>query len=77
MKKKVTNEEVGAIIGKIAENIRSDMDYKFRVAQSEMWLAENDLVDSLNETQYDLYRDYCEKRNLFYQLADELYARKF
>ncbi len=29
MKKKITNEEVGEAIGKIADQIRSDMDYEF------------------------------------------------
>ena len=77
MKKKVTNEEVEEIIGKIAEKVRDDMDYEFRVAQSQMWIAENDLVDSLQESQYDLYRDYCEKRNNFFKIAQELYERKF
>ena len=77
MKKKVTNDEVGEIIGKIAEKVRDDMDYEFRVAQSQMWIAENDLVDSLQESQYDLYRDYCEKRNHFFKIAQELYERKF
>ncbi|MBO5411456.1 MAG: hypothetical protein J6A38_00005 [Clostridia bacterium] len=77
MKKKFTNEEVGEAIGKIAENIREEMDYDFRVAQSQMWIAENDLVDSLNENQYTLYHDYAEKRNLFYKIAEELYQRKF
>ncbi|MBQ8342719.1 MAG: hypothetical protein IJY21_01290 [Clostridia bacterium] len=77
MKKKVTNEEVGEVIGKIAEKVRDDMDYQFRVAQSQMWIAENDLVDSLQESQYDLYRDYSEKRNAFFKIAKELYERKF
>ena len=77
MKKKVTNDEVGEIIGKIAEKVRDDMDYEFRVAQSQMWIAENDLVDSLQESQYDLYRDYCEKRNYFFKIAQELSERKF
>ena len=77
MKKKVTNEEVEKIIGKIAEDIRSELDYKFRVAQSQMWIAENDLVDSLNENQHQLYKEYAEKRETFFKIAKELYERKF
>lgn len=77
MKKQVTNEEVGQAIGKMAEQIREDMDYEFRVAESQMWIAENDLADSLNETQHELYRDYTEKRNAFFKIAGELYQRKF
>ena len=77
MKKKVTNEEVGEILGKIAEKVRDDMDYEFRVAQSQMWIAENDLVDALTEDQHEVYRNYNEKRNVFFQIAKELYERKF
>ena len=77
MKKKVTNDDVGQILGEIAEKIRNDMDYEFRVAESQMWMAENDLVDALQESQYDVYRAYCEKRNAFFKIAGELYKRKF
>ena len=77
MKKKITNEDVGEVLGKIAEKIRDDMDYEFRVAESQMWMAENDLVDALNESQYDLYREYSEKRNAFFKIAKELSERKF
>lgn len=77
MKKKVTNEEAGEMIGKIAEKIRSDMDYEFRVAQSQMWIAENDLVDTLDEKQQEAYKDYAEKRNAFFQIAGAVYQRKF
>ena len=76
MKKKFTNEEVGQAIDKIAEKIRDDMDYEFRVAQSRMWMAENDLVDALDEKQHDLYREYSEAREAFFRIAKELYERK-
>ena len=76
LKKKITNEEVASILGKIAEDIRDDLDYDFRVAQSQMWIAENDLVDSLNEQQKKLYDDFSEKRNTFFKIASELYQRK-
>lgn len=77
MKKKVTNEQVEQAIGKMAENIREGLDYDFRVAQSQMWIAENDLVDALDEKQHELYKEYSEKRNTFFKIAKELYARKF
>ena len=77
MKKKVTNEEVGQVLGEVAEKIRDDLDYEFRVAESQMWIAENELVDTLNEAQQKLYLEYCEKRNTFYKLAQEIYQRKF
>lgn len=76
MKKKITNEEAGKFLWEIAEQVRSDIDYEFRVAQSQMWIAENDLVDSLNENQHALYKDYAEKRETFFKIAAELYERK-
>lgn len=76
MKKKFTNEEVGQVIGTMADKIRSDMDYEFRVAQSQMWIAENDLVDALDESQHELYRNYSEKREHFFKIAKQLYQRK-
>ena len=51
MKKKVTNEEVGQLFAKMAQDIRDDMDYELRVAESQMWIAENDLVASLTRVE--------------------------
>ena len=77
MKKKFTNEEVGEIIGRLADKIRSDMDYDFRVALSQMQHAEKDLASTLNENQLELYKDFCEKRAKFEEIAESLYERKF
>ena len=77
MKKKVTNDKVEEFLQKMAEDFRDDMDYELRVAESQMWIAENDLVDSLTEDQHQLYRDYSEKRNHFFKIAKEMYKRKF
>ncbi len=77
MKKKVTNEEVAEVIGKIADKIRSDMDFDYRVARSQMDIAENELVNSLDDKQRELYEDFYKKREEFYQIASEIYKRKF
>ena len=76
MRKKVTNEEVGEVIEKLAEKIRSDMDYEFRVAQSQMWIAENDLIDALEEKQYEAYRNYVEKREAFFSDRKRTLSKK-
>ena len=77
MKKKITNDEIGEIIGKMAEEVRGEMDYDFRVAQSQMWLAEKELADTFNQNQQALYQEFCKKRDLFYQIASEIYKKKF
>ena len=77
MKKKVTNDDVAKLIGEVAQQIRDEMDYDFRVAQSQMWIAENDLIDSLDENQKKLYEDFRKKREEFYAIAQEIYERKY
>ena len=69
MKKKVTNEEVGKAIGKMAEAVRSEMDYDLRVAESQMAIAEIDLVSSLNEEQKKLYDNFCKKKGRVFQFG--------
>ncbi|MBE7083468.1 MAG: hypothetical protein E7373_02545 [Clostridiales bacterium] len=76
MRKKVTNEEVAKTIGELADKIRSEMDFDFRVAYGQMCLAENDLSYTFNEEQKKLYKDFCEKREAFYALASDMYKRK-
>ncbi len=77
MKRKITDEEVGQAIGKLAEEVRSQLDYEYRVSYSQMNIAENDLVDTLDEKQKVLYNDFCAKREAFYDVAREIYKRKF
>ena len=77
MKKKLTEEEIGQAIGKLAEKIRDDLDYDFRVASGQMWLAENELTQTFDAKQIALYEDFCEKRERYFALAKELYQRKF
>ena len=77
MKKKVTNEQVEQFIKKLTQDLRDEMDYDFRVAQAQMWLAENDLINSLDQNQLKLHQIYREKRENFYKIANELYQRKF
>ena len=76
MKKKITDEEIGEVIGKLADQIRSEMDYDFRVAQSQMWIAEKDFIDTLDENQVVLYNKYVEKRKVVHDLVSEMYVKK-
>ena len=76
MKKKATNEAISEMMENIAQDIRDDMDYDLRVAQSQMWIAEHDLVDSLTEEQQALYNDFADKREVFFNLAKQMYQRK-
>ena len=73
MKKKATNEEISKKIGEMANQVRDEIDYEFRVAYSQMCLAENDLYESLDEEQRKLYEIYREKRETFYDKANVKY----
>ena len=77
MRKKVTNEQAEKIIVEVADKVKRELDFDFRVAYSQMGIAENDLVETFDENQMKLYKDFCEKRKRFYSLAQELYERKF
>ena len=77
MKKRVTDEDVAKAIGERAEQIRSEMDYEFRVAMSQMWIAEKDFIATLDKEQMKLYSEFEKKREEFYDIAKELYQRKF
>ncbi len=53
------------------------MDYDYRVAFGQMGIAEKILVNSFDDNQMKLYKDFCEKREAFYIIASEIYQRKF
>ena len=76
-KKKLTEEQIGEVIGKLADEVRSQIDFDFRVKRGHMHLAENDLVNTFTPEQMALYKEYCEKREEFYAVANELYVRRF
>ena len=75
MKKKVTNDEKIQVIGEMAEKLRNYLDCEFRIAESQMLIAENDLVAVLTENQYEAYQNYVEKREAFFKIASEIYKR--
>ena len=77
MKKKVTNEEVAKFIGEVADQLREEMDQEISVAQSHMWEAEKQLILSLSREQYELYREFAKKRDVYHQLAKKVYQRKY
>lgn len=76
MRKKVTEEKVEEVFKELVNDVQSGMDYEFRVAQGQMWLAENELIASLDAKQLELYNEFAEKRKIFYQIANEIYKRK-
>jgi hypothetical protein len=76
MKKKVGNQDVAQFIQQIVDKLRSDMDYDFRVAESQMNFSEKDLVNTFTKEQKVLYEEFCQKRQVFFDFASQIYQRK-
>lgn len=76
MKKKITEEEVREFISKLIDKVNEEMDYTLNFVHSQMSLAENDLVDSLDEKQRALYDVYRKRREEFYDMARQMYVKK-
>ena len=72
MKKDYTLKEIEEIVSKIVSEEKNLKEDKFSKSLSEMNLAEQKLVATLNEQQLELYKIFCEKRKIFYTVADEL-----
>ena len=77
MRKKVTEVEVAKLIDAVAQKVREEMDFDYRVAESQMGIAEQHLYNSLNDQQKELYKDFVKKREQFYAIAREMYKRQF
>ena len=77
MRKKVTENEVAKLIDAVAQKVREEMDFDYRVAESQMGIAEQQLYRSLNDQQKELYNNFVKKRKQFYAIASEMYERKF
>ena len=53
-----------------------DLGFALRIAQSEMFLLEDKLASSLDCMQFQLYKDYADIRDRFFEIASEAYERK-
>ena len=71
MKKKITNEEVGKFIGKIANKIREDLDKELRIANSHLYLIEDQLIKTFDENQKILFKEYLEKQERVLKIKSE------
>ena len=77
MKKKISNKEIGEVIGKLAEQVRTECDFELQTALIRMSTAESELVKTFNDKQRALYSYFCQKREDFYAIASELYKKRF
>ena len=75
MKTKVTNEDVAEFIKKHADTIDSELELEFRVAYSQMVRTEQELIDTYTEKQMEIYKEYLEAKQKYYDLFNERYKR--
>ena len=76
MERRLTDEEIGKAIGSLAEKVKLEMDFELKVAESEMMFAENELFLSLNEEQKKLFNIYRKRKEIFFDIAEQMYKRK-
>ncbi len=75
MRRKTANEEVKKILKNTVEEIHQELESEFKVAQALMFVAEDELVKSLDQNQLALYNEFYKKRENFYLKARALYKR--
>ena len=76
MRKKVTNEDVANAIRRMANELRNEIYCDLNDAEFEMTEVEKKLVKTFDEEQLKLYREFCQKRKAFYDLASQVYKLK-
>jgi hypothetical protein len=52
------------------------MNFELMQAKAEVMFAENDLYQSLNKEQIELFNAYIEKKNVYYDIAKQMYVKK-
>lgn len=77
MKKKITNEKKEVDYETIREFFKRRSQYLFDRAQIRMWIAETNLVESLNPEQMELYEIYKERKKEFFDSASLCYVKIF
>ena len=77
MKKRVTKLDVQTILAGVSAQVQEEMNSDLKLLLVKMDMAENELVQSLDEKQRILYDKFFEKRKEFNSLAKEIYKKKF
>lgn len=62
MKNNTLNEQTENFVKNIVKQVQSEMEENFNLAQTQMEMAEEKLVESLSAKQLTLYQDFCKKK---------------
>lgn len=77
MENKVTNEKTKEIITEKVKKVREEIMQDFNLAFNKMCIAEKKLSKSLSDEQRTLYDDFRLRREIFYDIANEIFIKKF
>ena len=77
MENKVTNEKTKEIITEKVKKVREEIMQDFDLAFNKMCIAEKKLSKSLSDEQRTLYDDFRLRREIFYDIANEIFIKKF
>ncbi len=77
MENKVTNEKTKEIITEKVKKVREEIMQDFDLAFNKMCIAEKKLSKSLLDEQRTLYDDFRLRREIFYDIANEIFIKKF
>ena len=75
MRRKTANEEVKKILKNAVDEIYLELENESKVAQIQMCVAEDELVKTFTKEQLKLYKEFCQKRENFYNKVSALYTR--
>jgi hypothetical protein len=74
---KKENTNLRENVEKIAEKVREQIMDDYILAKANMWIAEKALLKSLSEEQIPLYEEFYNRRSYFYEVAGEIFQKKF
>lgn len=77
MEREITNKKTDEFVENVVKQVQGQMEENFNLAQTQMEIAEEKLVESLSAKQLTLYQDFCKKREGFYKKAKNLYEKRF
>ena len=72
MKKRVTNDDVAKFIGETADKVRLELENELKKALSQMWIEENEFLETLTKSQREAYYKLLEKQKIICKWQNEL-----
>lgn len=72
MKKRVTNDDIAEFIGEKATKIRTELENQLKRALAQLWIEENEFLETLTKTQRESYYKLLEKQKIICKWQNDL-----